>query len=63
MKKGYHLNKTKILVFAKPNNPNLIANGRFDKADSQYDRYGYDHQADNQYGGNGYDHVDSQYGR
>ena len=28
-------------VFAKPNDPNLTANG------------GYDHQADNEYGGNG----------
>ena len=38
-------------VFAKPNGPNLTANG------------GYDHQIDNQYGGNEYNHTDSQYGR
>ena len=38
-------------VFAKPNDPNLTANG------------GYDHQADNEYGGNGYDHAGSQSGR
>ena len=55
-------------VFAKPNDPNLTANGRYnnqadneyggngyDHADSQSGRYGYDHQADNQYDGNGYD--------
>ena len=35
-------------VFAKLNDPNLTANGR------------YYHQVDNQYGGNGYDHADSQ---
>ena len=48
-------------VFAKPNDPNLTANdgNEYDHADSQYGRYGYDHQADNQYV-NGYDHADYQ---
>ena len=38
-------------VFTKPSDPNLSANGGngYDHADSQYGRYGYDHQADNQY--------------
>ena len=31
-------------MFAKPNDPDLIAYGGYDQADSQYGRYGYDHQ-------------------
>ena len=27
-----------------PNKPNLLANDRYDQADSQFGRYGYDHQ-------------------
>ena len=63
-------------VFAKPNDPNLTANGGYDHqadnqfgvnghdyADNQNGRHRYDHQAENQYGGNGYDHSDNQYGR
>ena len=63
-------------VFAKPNDPNLTANGAYDHqadneyggngydhADSQSGRYGYDNQADNQYDGNGYDYADRQCGR
>ena len=63
-------------VFAKPNDPNLTANGGYDyqddnqhggngygHTDSQNGRYGYDHQAENQYGGNGYGQAGSQYGR
>lgn len=50
-------------VFARPNNPDLVANGGYDQADNQCIRYGYDQasikygrcgyccQADNQYGG------------
>ena len=50
-------------VFAKPNDPNLTANGGngYDHNDHQYGRYGYDHQADSQHDGNGYDHADYQY--
>ena len=29
-------------VFVKPNDPNLIANGGYDQANSQYGRCGYD---------------------
>ena len=49
-------------VFTKPSDPNLSANGGngYDHADSQYGRYGYDHQADNQYV-NEYDNADYQY--
>ena len=63
-------------VFAKPNDPNLTANGGYDhQADNKYGgngydhagsqsgRYGYDNQADNQYDGNGYDYADRQCGR
>ena len=63
-------------VFAKPNDPNLTANGGYDyqddnqhggngygHTDSQNGRYGYDHQAENQYGRNGYGQAGSQYGR
>ena len=43
--KDYYLTLTKIvLVFAKPNEPNLLANGGYDQADSQFGRYGYDNQ-------------------
>ena len=63
-------------VFAKPNEPNLTANGgydhytysqygryEYDHTGSQYGRDGYDHHSANQYDGNGYDHADSQCGR
>ena len=60
-------------VFTKPNDPNLIVNGGYDQADSQYGRYRYDHQAMNinmdqygyeyQYSGNKHDHwAGDQYG-
>ena len=62
-------------VFARPNNPDLVANGGYDQADNQCIRYGYDQasikygrcgyccQADNQYGGDGYNQIDYQYSR
>ena len=52
-------------VFPNPKHPNLTANGRneYYHVDSQYGRYGYDHQADNQYNGNEYYLADSQYDR
>ena len=37
-------------VFPKPSDPNLIASGGYDQADSEDGRYVYDHQADNKYG-------------
>ena len=40
----------------------MIANDRYNQADSQYCIYGYDHQAGNQYDGNTYDQADGQYG-
>ena len=66
-----HQNKSSS-VFAKPNDPNLAANGGsyhqaenqycgngYDHNDSQYSSYGYDHQADPQYDGSGNDNAHS----
>ena len=44
-------------VFTKPNDPNLMANGKYDHyTDSQYCRYGYD-RTDSQCGRYVYDHL------